>query len=98
MSDFEICASGTFWKDIGDRMEIDFSQLPSYRQGWSNGLQWLQEVQAFSEQYEAEHMFPASTNNMLALAYLDLIFLNIPSRLKTLGKQVISFIVADRLR
>jgi hypothetical protein len=98
MSDFELCASGTFWKAIGDKMEIDLSSLPSSKQGWSDGYHWLREIQDWSERYEATSMVSASTNNKLALAHLDIIFLNLPQRLNIVGKQVVSAIVGERLR
>ena len=97
-SDLELCASGTFWKAMGDKMEIDFSPLPSSEKGWTDGLQWLIEVQTWSEQYERENMTPSETNNQLALAHLDVIFINLSKSLNMLGKQAVSVIVGERLR
>ena len=98
MSDLELCASGTFWKDVGDKMQIDFSPLPSYKQGWTDGNHWLRQVHEWSERYEAENMVPAKTNNKLALAHLDIIFLNLPKKLNIMGKYLVSVIVGERLR
>ena len=97
-SEFELCASGTFWKSIGDKMEIDLSPLPSYQQGWADGLHWLKEVKIWSEQYEKDNMVPAITNRDLALSHLDVIIINSPGRLNLIGKNVVSVIVGDRLR
>ena len=98
MSDLELCACGTFWKDMGDKMQINFSPLQSHKQGWSDGNHWLREVQEWSEHYEAENMIPAATNNKLALAHLDILFLNLPKGLNVMGKYVVSVIVGERLR
>lgn len=98
MSDFELHASGTFWKSIGDKMEIDFAALPSHGRAWSTGYHWLREIEAWSELYERDHMLPARTNERLALAHLDLIFLNLPKELNTVGKHLVSSLVGERLR
>jgi hypothetical protein len=98
MSDLELCASGTFWKAMGDKMEISFATLPSSESGWTDGLHWLQELRTWSEAYERRAMVPAKTNHDLALAHLDVIFINIPPRLNAIGKYVVSVLVGERLR
>lgn len=98
LSDLELCASGTFWKAMGNKMEIDFTPLPSHFKGWTDGLAWLDEIREWSEQYEREHMVPAETNHNLALAHLDVIFINIPTSVKIVGKYLVSVLVGDRLR
>jgi len=60
-------------------MSIVFQDLPSYTQGWTDGLHWLEEL------YEIAHMIPAQTNNRLADAHLRLMFLNVPSKLAFLS-------------
>ena len=97
-SDLELCASGTFWRAIGDKMEIDYSPLPSYRDGWTDGIHWLDEIRTWSEEYERVKMVPAETNRKLALAHLDVIFINLPQSLNTVGKHVVSVVVGERLR
>ena len=97
-SDLERCASGTFWKDMGDKMKISFAPLPSHCSGWVDGLHWLEEVRKWSEDYERTHMLPAETNRKLALAHLDVIFLNLPQKLNMIGKQIVAVIVGERLR
>ena len=79
-------------------MQIGFPPLPSHKQGWSDGNHWLREVQEWSEHYEAENMVPAKTNNKLAFAHLDILFLNLPKGLNVMGKYVVSVIMGERLR
>lgn len=98
LSDLELCATGTFWKAMGDKMEISFAKLLSYEKGWTDGLHWLEEVKAWSEEYESKFMVPAKTNSDLAMAHLDVIFINIPTRLNKVGKYVVSVLVGERLR
>ena len=98
LTQFEMCASGTFWKAMGDAMEISFAPLPSASKGWSDGLQWLEEIQAWSVEYEKKHMTYAKANETLASGHLKLLFLNIPESLKPAAKQVVATLVGSRLQ
>ncbi len=98
MTDIEQCASGTYWKAMGDAMAISFDELPSSKIGWRDGLYWLEEVEKWSLKYEKANMIPASTNNQLANAHLDVLFLNVPNWLKEVGKKVVSAFVGERLQ
>lgn len=98
LTDMEVCASGTYWKAMGDAMEISFEELPSHGTGWKDGLHWLEEVKEWSLEYEERHMLPAQTNHDLADKHLNLIFLNVPKRLNVVGKKVVSVLVGERLQ
>jgi hypothetical protein len=98
MTDLERCASGTFWKAMGDAMLITFEELPSSKTGWRDGLHWLEEVEKWSLKYEEANMIPAATNNELAEAHLDVLFLNVPTWLNQVGKKVVSILVEERLQ
>ncbi|KAI9725360.1 MAG: hypothetical protein M1828_003210 [Chrysothrix sp. TS-e1954] len=97
LSDVEICASGTYWKAIGDAMKISYDEHPPL-EDCASGLQWITEIRAWSEEYERQHMVPADTNSQLANAHLDVIFVNLPPVISTLGKRVVSVLVGERLR
>lgn len=94
----EFCASGTYWKTIGDAMQINYSLLPSSKQGWSDGTHWLQELQEWSLDYEKTHMVPAETNGRLASAHLEVLCINIPPKLTNIVKQVVSVILGEQTR
>jgi len=98
LSDFELCASGIFWKAIGNSMAIDFSALPSHETGWRDGLHWLDETRDWSERYEGVNMRPARTNHELALAHLDVVFLNVPRRFHYLMHWLGATLVGERVR
>ncbi|KAI9689636.1 MAG: hypothetical protein M1820_010134 [Bogoriella megaspora] len=98
LTDIERCASGTYWKAMGDAMEIDMSVLPSCSSGWKDGLQWLEEVETWSLVYEEQHMTSSENNARLANANLDVIFFNLPSSMKIIAKNAVSAIVGERLR
>ncbi|TKX26875.1 hypothetical protein C1H76_1031 [Elsinoe australis] len=97
-TEFELCATGTFWKAMGDKMEIDFSALPGAKEGWRDGLEWLDSIRAWSEKYEECKMRPDEANHKLVLANLDVVFLNIPENLKAWGGHIVSIVAGPRLR
>ncbi|PNS16452.1 hypothetical protein CAC42_186 [Sphaceloma murrayae] len=97
-TDYELCATGTFWKAMGDKMEIDMSVLRGAEEGWRDGMEWLDAIRDWSEGYEIERMVPYPTNRELVLANLDMIFLNVPKDLRVWGGYIVSIIAGPRLR
>ena len=95
---FEKCALGVFWKNIGDAMEISYEKISSGGEGWVDGLQWLEELAAWSEEYERECMVPAETNKKTANETVEILLWNMPSLLKPFGKKIVSVLMDDRLR
>ena len=98
LTDLELCACGTFWKSIGDAMEISYIDLPSSKPGWKDGLHWLEELKDWSLWYEEKFMIPATPNNQLANAYLDLLFVGMPTWLSKMGRTVVTVLTEPRLR
>ncbi|KAI9815243.1 MAG: hypothetical protein M1827_002723 [Pycnora praestabilis] len=98
MTELELCASGTFWKAMGDAMLIPYDVLPSCKIGWEDGLDWLKEVEDWSLRYEAASMLPAPSNNQLAGSHVEVLFLNLPSGLMEAGKQIMAIFLGERLR
>ena len=97
LTELELCACGTYWKSMGDAMEISYYNLSSKGQ-WKNGLQWLKEVEEWSKAYELESMVPAPTNKQLADAEFDIICINVPTLLLGICRQVMSVVLGKRLR
>lgn len=98
MTDLEMCACGTFWKSMGDAMEISYAKLPSSVKGWQDGLHWLQEVNEWSDAYEEAHMVPCITNRQLADAQLDYILPDCLARFREICKMAVVALLGDRLR
>lgn len=86
LSDMELCALGTFWKSMGDAMMIPFSELPSHKSGWKDGLHWLEEVREWSLTYESAHMVPAVTNKQLADSTMNILLWFMPPGLMETGR------------
>ena len=75
----EICAIAVFHKGMGDAMEIDFSCLPSAQQGWTDGLHFYEELDAWSKQYERRAMVPHPSNRTLTRDTLRLLLESVPT-------------------
>ncbi|CAI7672442.1 unnamed protein product [Penicillium bialowiezense] len=98
LSDMELCAIGTFWKSLGDALGISSEMLPSGKTGFKDGIQWLEEVDAWSQDYEAKYMVPDPKNRESADQATAVLLYNLPKALHPIGLQFTSFMMDDRLR
>lgn len=99
LSDLERCAIGTFWKSAGDALGISYEKLPSGGgAGFKDGIQWLEEMNAWSEKYEAEKMVPDAKNRETADQTTAVLLYMLPKVLHPVGLQFVSFMMDERLR
>ena len=98
LEDFEKNALSTFWKATGDAMGIDYTPLKSAREGWADGLQWLEEVEAWAEVYEKKAMVPAINNFKTAEETTAILLWYVPQWAKGHGKRIVYALMDDRLR
>lgn len=98
MTDLERCAVGTYWKSLGDALGISYDALPSGRTGFRDGINWLEEISAWGQRYEVEHMKPHVRNKEIADKTIDVLLYYLPSFMKPLGVNIISYLMDDRLR
>jgi hypothetical protein len=97
-SDLERCALGTFMKSMGDAMLIDYGKLPSAKRGFQDGLQWLEEIWQWAEEYENKHMMPDESNHQTANATTAILLFALPDVLKPIGWHAVSAAMDDKLR
>ena len=98
MTDVELCACGTYWKSMGDAMEISYAKLPSSANGWQDGLHWLDEVRTWSDEYEESHMVPAETNKHLTDSQFDYLLPDWGPEYRDPCKKMAVALLGDRLR
>ncbi|KAJ9259305.1 hypothetical protein DTO207G8_868 [Paecilomyces variotii] len=100
LTDLERCAIGTYWKSLGDALGIGYDSLPSgtKRSGFRDGLHWLEEIKAWSHEYEREKMKPHQANKDVADRTTDILIYVLPDFLKPLGIYFVSFMMDERLR
>ncbi|PGH11082.1 hypothetical protein AJ80_07270 [Polytolypa hystricis UAMH7299] len=97
-TDMEKCALGTFWKSIGDAMEISYEKLPSGKKGFKDGLQWLEEITEWSLAYETKAMVPDITNKETADQTVRVLLWDIPRLMRPLARNMVLFAMDERLR
>lgn len=98
LTDLELCACGTYWKSMGDAMEIDYKVLPSHQLGWKDGLQWLEEVEQWSAEFEKMYMVPSESNKQLADSHFEILTFNVPVIFLSPCKKAMSVLLGERLR
>lgn len=98
LSELEKCALGTFWKSLGDAMEISYEKMPSCKVGFRDGLHWLGEIQTWSEAYEKKCMVPHRDNNRVAQETVEILLWPVPRILRPVGRKMVYFLMEDRLR
>lgn len=98
LTDLERCAMGTFWKSVGDALGIGFEDLPSGKTGFRDGIQWLEEIDAWSQEYEAKYMVPDVKNRQTADQTTAVLLYMLPEAFCPVGQQFVSFMMDDRLR
>ena len=97
-TDLELCACGVFWKSAGDAMQISYAKLPSAKEGWRDGLHWLEELECWGTQYEEAHMVPSDTNQKLSDAYFTSILPDLTPSTRNACKSFASVLLGQRLR
>jgi hypothetical protein len=106
-TDLERCAMGVFWKSVGDALGIDYSDfLPSAKAAkrkegqaaFRDGIQWLDEVTFWAQEYEKRAMIPAQSNRDTADQTTAVLTYSLPNSLKFLGDWFVSSMIDERPR
>lgn len=98
MTEMERAAVGTYWKSLGDALDISYEKLPSGKMGFRDGIHWLEEISAWSHAYEVQHMKPHGRNKEIADKTIDVLVYNLPGFMKPLGVYLVSYLMDERLR
>lgn len=98
LTPMEVCATGTFWKSVGDAMGISYKDLPSYERGWKDGLDWFEEVAVWAKSYEQRVMVPTKDNHQTAVETTAMLLYTMPKALHPIGENVVSALMDDKLR
>jgi hypothetical protein len=98
LSDLEQCAIGTYWKSLGDALDISFAVLPSGPHGFKDGLHFLEELREWSVKYEMDYMKPTPQNKEVAEKTMDVLLYAVPKVLRPIGVNFASCVMDDRLR
>lgn len=95
LNDMEVCALGTFWKSIGDAMQINYKGYLA-QDDWKDGIDFAEDITAWAKRYEVTDMKPHPSNRTLADALVGMLFPFIPFADFTL--QIMTVFMGDRVR
>lgn len=98
ISDLERCAIGTFWKVAGENLGISYDNLPSGKTGFRDGIHWLEEIAAWSDEYEVHAMVPHIKNRQTADQTTAVLVYMIPKPFQHIGLKFVSYMMDDLLR
>jgi len=98
LSSLEKCAIGTLWKFNGEALGVNYGLLPGSREGWKDGIEWLDELDKWSTEYQKKYMVPGTSNKKVADATLYYIVWMLPTLLKPIGENLVAAILEDKLR
>ncbi|KAK8240368.1 hypothetical protein HDK90DRAFT_548539 [Phyllosticta capitalensis] len=98
LTDLECCAFGTFWKSIGEAMEISYEEMQSAGTGWTDGLHWLEDLEEWADEYEKKCMVPDAANKKTADETTNILLWDVPKALNPAAYKVVSSLMDDRLR
>ncbi|KAI0972380.1 hypothetical protein F4678DRAFT_59108 [Xylaria arbuscula] len=98
LSDMERCALATCFKVWGENLEIGYESLPSHPSGWIDGLHWLEELDAWSKQYEERYVEASDTNVEVVNATRELMLCQIPRSLHGVLWGIVAILLGPRVQ
>jgi ER-bound oxygenase mpaB/B'/Rubber oxygenase, catalytic domain len=98
LTQMEICALATFWKSMGDAMDIKYTSLKRHNTGWKDGIEFYEDIKEWAKNYEKNCMIPARSNKQTAENTLRILLFTVPERFKWIGRNMIISLLDDRLR
>lgn len=97
LDDMEVAALGTFWKYIGEMMNIDF-KAEIGKDEWTDGVEFVEDLAAWAAEYEIHHMRPAPEVKRLGKILIDLLLSAYPSFMQPFVHKVVLVLLGERLR
>ncbi|KAH8881709.1 hypothetical protein GQ53DRAFT_754156 [Thozetella sp. PMI_491] len=97
LNDMEKNAIGTFWKGIGDSMEIEYKGYLS-KDSWKDGIEFAEDITAWAKGYEERAMKPAKSNRALCQPLMDMLLYLAPGFLKPFAEEAATALMEKRMR
>ncbi|KAH6606832.1 c6 finger domain-containing [Trichoderma cornu-damae] len=97
LADMELAGIATFWKYIGEMMEIDYkSELGKDR--WKDGIEFLADLAEWAARYENKHLSPSPDTAKLGRVLVDLLLSAYPKFLREPGYKILMVLMGERTR
>ena len=97
LTEYEICALGTYWKSIGDAMGIEYKGYLKQEE-WQDGIEFYEDIKDWAQHYEAKEMIPTVTNKQTADELVPLLLYYIPQPLMPIAREAVGVLMGERLR
>lgn len=97
MADMEVAAIATFWKYIGEMMEIDYKAELGKDQ-WKDGIEFMDDLQVWAAEYENKHLGPSPDIAKLGQVLVDLLLSAYPQFLHHSGRKILFVLMGERMR
>ncbi|KAL6696128.1 hypothetical protein J3F84DRAFT_373119 [Trichoderma pleuroticola] len=97
MADMEVAAIATFWKYIGEMMEIDY-EAELGKKEWKDGIDFLEDVERWAIGYENEHLGPSPDIAKLGQVLVDLLLSAYPKFSREPGYKILMVLMGERMR
>ncbi|KAI1749194.1 hypothetical protein F4782DRAFT_313532 [Xylaria castorea] len=97
----ERCALAILWRALGEDLRIPFDALPSSssgKGGFRNALHWLQELEDWARDYEAENREKSPESVFLAEGQLDAWTRNVPKGPRRIVRGFVAALIEPGLR
>ncbi|KAM0333935.1 hypothetical protein ACHAQA_000952 [Verticillium albo-atrum] len=98
LTDTEVCAIGTFWKAIGDAMDIRYDGYLARAGAWRDGIEFVEDITAWAKEYEVQAMKPARSNLKPSRQLARLMIWHVPAFAKPFAVHVLTVLMGDRVR
>jgi hypothetical protein len=79
-------------------MGIDYTDLRHGPNSFKDGLEFFEDINEWSDEYESQHMVPNQYNYQLAEETTRILLANVPELLKPFGKKIVTALMDERLR
>ncbi|KAM0279178.1 hypothetical protein ACHAQH_004722 [Verticillium albo-atrum] len=98
LTDAEVCAIGTFWKAIGDAMDIRYDGYLDRAGAWRDGIDFADDITAWAKKYELQAMKPSRSNIKPSRELARLMIWHVPNFMKPFAVHVLTVLMGDRVR
>lgn len=97
MSDMEVAAVATFWKYIGEMMEIDY-EAELGKKEWKDGIEFMEDVERWAIEYENKHLGPSPEIGKLGTVLVELLLSAYPKFSREPGYKILMVLMGERMR
>lgn len=97
LSDMEVAAAGTFWKYVGEGMQIDYKAELGKDQ-WKDGIEFVEDLTKWSLKYEDANMGPREEVYLLGQVLMELMLNSYASFTRPYIREVLLVLMGDRMR